>query len=89
MVAPTLASVLEGREDVLCPICARQLFVTPLPEGKGRFDGCGRNCVPMYRVPEDSIILGPQGGLMFVYRKKWNPNEPAPTLTPKYTTAGW
>jgi hypothetical protein len=43
----------------------------------------------MYWVPEDSIILGPQGGLMFVYRKKWNPNEPAPTLIPKYTNAGW
>jgi len=43
----------------------------------------------MYWVPDDSIVLGPKGGPMTVYRKKWNPNEPAPTLLPKYTNGGW
>jgi hypothetical protein len=85
----TLASVLEGREEVTCPICARPLVVTEQPNGKSRFDGCGRDCVPVYWVPEDSIILGPQGCTMIVYRKKWNPSEPAPKLIPKYTNGGW
>jgi len=89
MLPPTVDSALEGREAVLCPICKRQLFVTPLPEGKARFDGCGKNCAPMYWVPEDSVILGIHGGVMFVHRKKWNPNEPEPKTIAKYTNAGW
>src|SRR5258706_15985796 len=89
MNVPTLASVLEGREEVLCPICSRPLVVSPLADGKVRFDGCGRNCVPMYWVLEDSIILGPQGGAMTVYRRKWLPDEPGPTLLAKHTNGGW
>ena len=82
-MAATLASVLQDREEVTCPICARSLFVRPIAEGKARFEGCGRNCLPVYWVPEDSLILGPGGGLMFVYRKKWRPDEPHPTLVPR------
>jgi hypothetical protein len=85
----TLESVLKDREEETCPICKRPLVVTELPDGKSRFDGCGRDCAPMYWVPDDSIVLGPKGGPMTVYRKKWNPNEPAPTLLPKYTNGGW
>jgi len=85
----TLASILEDREEVTCPICGRPLVVIEQPDGKSRFDGCGRNCVPVYWVPEDSIILGPTGSPMIVYRKKWNPDEPAPTIIPKYTNGGW
>jgi hypothetical protein len=85
----TLASVLEGREEVNCPICKHPLLVSPQPDGKYRFDGCNRKCLPMYWVPEDSIVLGPVGGVMTIYRRKWNPNEPEPTLVPKYTNGGW
>ncbi len=88
-MATTLASVLEGHEPVNCPICSRQLFVSRLEEGKARFDGCGRNCIPVYWVPDDSLILGPQGGLMHVYRRKWRTDEPKPTLIPKYVNLGW
>ncbi len=88
-MAATLASVLEGREEVTCPICARPLVVSPLPEGKARFIGCGRDCVPVYWVPEDSVILGAEGGLMFVYQRKWRPDEPQPTLIPRYVNLGW
>jgi len=85
MSASTLASVLEGREEVLCPICSRPLLVFPLPDGKARFDGCAQKCAPMYWVPEDSIVLGLQGGVMTVYRRKWQPDDPKPMLVPKYT----
>jgi hypothetical protein len=85
----TLASILADREEVTCPICGRPLVVTEQPDGKSRFDGCGRNCVPVYWVPEDSIIFGPKDCPMTVFRKKWNPNEPAPTIVPKYTNGGW
>lgn len=88
-MATTLESVLGGREEVNCPICERPLVVSPQPDGKCRFDGCSRKCQPMYWVPEDSIVFGPQGGAMTIWRRKWVPGEPEPTLRARYTGVGW
>ena len=85
----TLDSLMEDHERVTCPICKRQLFVTKEPDGKAIFQGCGKECVPVYWVPQDSIIFGPDAGPLFVYRKKWKPDDPAPTLIAKYTTLAW
>jgi hypothetical protein len=85
----TLESILKDRDEETCPICKRPLFVTEQPDGTSRFEGCGRWCAPMYWIPEDSIIFGLKGGPMTVYRKRWDPNEPAPKTVPKYTNGGW
>lgn len=89
MNAPTLTSVLEGREEVLCPMCNHPLLVFPLSDGKARFDGCAKKCLPMYWVPEDSIVLGLPNGVMTIYRRKWLPHEPPAKLMPKYTDGAW
>jgi hypothetical protein len=88
-MASTLASVLEGREEVTCPICTRPLVISPLPDGKRRFDACGRNCLPVYYVPDDSIAFGPADGVMFIYHRRWRPDVPKPTCRPRYTNGGW
>jgi hypothetical protein len=88
-MATTLESVLGGREEVNCPICERPLVVSPKPDGSSRFDGCARQCQPMYWIPEDSIVSGSQGGAMTIWRRKWNPGEPEATLMAKYTDGGW
>lgn len=80
--------LLDDCESVNCPICDRQLFVTTLDDGKARFDGCGCNCLPVYWVPKDSIIVR-EGRLFFLYRRKWKPDDPKPTLVPKYTGGAW
>jgi hypothetical protein len=88
-MATALESVLSGREEVNCPICERPLVVSLKPDGGYRFDGCSRKCEPMYWVPEDSIVFGPVGGALTIWRRKWNPDEPEPTHAPKYTDGGW
>jgi hypothetical protein len=80
---------MEDHEQVTCPICKRPLFVTKEPDGKARFQGCGKDCVPVYWVPQDSIILGPEDGAMLVYRKRWMLDDPPPTLVAKYTNLPW
>lgn len=66
----TLESILGGREEICCPDCKRPLVVSALPDGKHRFDGCGRNCRELYDLPDDCIIFGPVGGVMTIYQPK-------------------
>jgi hypothetical protein len=88
-MATALESVLGGREEVNCPICERPLVVSPKPGSGYRFDGCSRKCQSMYWIPEDSIVFGPVGGALTIWRHRWNPGQPRPNCVPKYTNGGW
>jgi|SRR5882724_995085 len=88
-MATTLANLLADKEELTCPVCTRPLVVSKLPDGKSRFDACGRNCLSVYQVPDDCILLGPEGGLMIVYRRKWTSDYPPATIVPKYVGGGW
>jgi hypothetical protein len=84
-----MEEVLAGREEVNCPLCSRPIAGHYEADGRAVFDGCTRKCVPMYWVPEESIIFGPVGGAWTVWRKKWLPSEPEPTMISKYTNGAW
>jgi uncharacterized protein YbaR (Trm112 family) len=88
-MATTIQDLLAGREEVCCPDCKKPLVVSALPDGKRRFDACGRDCREVYNIPDDCILLGPEGGLMFIYqRKRWS-DDPKPPSRFIYTNGGW
>jgi hypothetical protein len=87
--ATTIQELLADREEVCCPDCRKPLVVSALPDGKRRFDACGRDCREVYDIPGDCILLGPEGGLMFIYQPRRRPDDPKPLSRFIYTNGGW
>jgi hypothetical protein len=62
-----LALDLNKRTELSCPKCGKPLIVQPVPGGRARFDGCGRNCLKMYDIPDGSVMFGSVCGPLFIY----------------------
>ena len=58
---------LNKRTELCCPMCGKPLLVQPLPEGRARFDGCGRDCLEIYEIPDGSVAFGTMDGPLFLY----------------------
>jgi hypothetical protein len=75
---------LREREELCCPDCKKPLVIRQMPDGSSRFEGCGRNCRPLYHIPDDNILFGALGAPLFIYVPKTQPN-----CIPRYQTGGW
>lgn len=58
---------LDKRTELTCPKCGRPLIAQPLPEDRVRFEGCGRDCLKLYDIPNGSVAFGPVCGPLFLY----------------------
>jgi hypothetical protein len=45
---------LDKRAELSCPKCGKPLIAQPRPDGRVRFDGCGRDCFTVYDIPDGS-----------------------------------
>jgi len=57
---------LNQRTEVPCPECGKPLVIG-LREGRPRFEGCGRDCLDVYNIPDGCIAVGPVDGPLFLY----------------------
>jgi hypothetical protein len=58
---------LDKRTELSCPKCGKPLISQPLSDGCVRFEGCGRDCLTVYEIPDGSVTFGPACGPLFIY----------------------